>query len=254
MSNNRLSAVIITRNEQENIVAAIESLRFAGQIVVADTASDDRTVELAREAGAEVYSIPFQGYGLTKNRALEFCRGDWIFSMDADERVSPELAESIVKSVGFEKGPECYQANRLTYFLGKPVRHSGWFPDYVVRLFKKGHTFSEKPVHESIEANGIPGRLDGLLYHYSYKDLDQYLEKLNRYTTLNAGEMYKMGKRSGLLNILLHAPATFFKMYIFRAGFLDGINGLLLALLSSYQVFIKYAKLRELSKNDGYPG
>jgi len=250
MMRKRISAVIITRNEQDNIVAAIESLKFADQIVVADTSSEDKTIELARAAGAEVYDIPFDGYGAAKNKAIEFCTGDWIFSIDADERVTPELAQSIMTSIERENGIACYAANRLTYFLGRPIKHSGWFPDYVVRLFKKGRRFSEKRVHESLEATGDVGKLSGLLLHYSYTGLEQYIDKLNFYTTLNAGEMKREGKRGRTIDMIFHPVAVFFKMFVFRAGILDGAAGFLLAVLSSYHVFVKYAKLRQLTINE----
>jgi len=251
MSKPKISAVIITRNESKNIEAAIESLDFADQVVVADTSSEDETVELARKTGAEVHGIPFRGFGASKNMALEFCTGDWIFSLDADERVSPELSHSVLEAVNNADGHDCYGVNRLTYFLGKPIRHSGWFPDYVVRLFKKGYGFSEKQVHESLETGGNVGRLQGLLLHHSYRDLDRYFEKLNFYTSLNAGEMIREGKKGSLIDVIIHPPATFLKMFIFKAGFLDGMTGFVLAVLSSYQVFIKYIKLRQLTLGGG---
>ncbi len=239
----------MARNEEKNIAEAIASLSFASQIVVADTGSRDKTMELAAEAGAEVHSICFDGYGSSKNRALEYARYEWIFSLDADERVSPELAESIVKTL--ETGPECnaYAVSRLTYFLGKPMRHSGWYPDYVVRLFRKAR-FNERLVHESIQADGPTGKIEGLIYHYSYPDLESYLEKMNVYSTLNAEELRHQGKVCRIWDMLMHPPATFIKMYIIKAGFLDGYRGLLLAALSSYHVLVKYAKLRQLEPED----
>ncbi len=247
MNRPRISAVIMTRDEARNIEAAIESLRFAEQIVVADTGSNDNTIEIARHAGAEVHSIEFDGFGSSKNRALEFCDGDWIFFLDADERVSPELARSIEGSVVNDSGYDGYTVNRLSYFLGKPVMHSGWYPDYVIRLFRKGRgKFSDRLVHEGVELNGPAGKLDGLLYHYSYENLDQYIAKLNVYSRLNAEEMYKKGRKWHFRDLIVHPAATFVKMYILKAGFLDGINGFLLAILSSYHVFVKYAKLRQL--------
>ena len=242
-----ISAVIMARDEAKNIEAAIESLRFADQIVVADAGSSDNTIELARNAGAEVHSIDFNGFGSSKNRALEFCNGDWIFFLDADERVSPELAESIVEGVADNSEFDGYAVNRLSCFLGKPVRHSGWFPDYVLRFFKKGRgQFSDRLVHEGIELEGVAGKLEGLLHHYSYENLNQYIEKLNAYSGLNAEEMYKKRRKWHLPDLIVHPAATFVKMYILKAGFLDGVNGFLLAILSSYHVFVKYAKLRQL--------
>lgn len=247
MKRSGVSAVIMARDEAENIEAAIESLRFADQIVVVDTGSSDNTIELARKAGAEIHSINFDGFGSSKNKALEFCNGDWIFFLDADERVSPELAQSIVEGIMNNAQFDGYAVNRLSYFLGKPVRRSGWFPDYVLRLFKKGRgRFSDRLVHERVELKGVAGKLNGLLHHYSYENLDQYIEKLNVYSSLNAGEMYKNGRKWHLPDLIVHPAATFVKMYILKAGFLDGVNGLLLAILSSYHVFVKYVKLRQL--------
>jgi hypothetical protein len=135
--------------------------------------------------------------------------------------------------------------------LGKPINHSGWYPDYVLRLFRNGKgIFSERLVHESIRIEGKSGKLDGLLYHHSYKDLESYLEKMNVYSTMNAQELHRSGKSSHILDILLHPPATFLKMYLFKAGFLDGFRGFILASLSAFHVFLKYAKLHQLERED----
>lgn len=247
MKRSGVSVVIMARDEAKNIEAAIESVRFADQIVVADTGSGDNTIELARNAGAEVHSIDFDGFGTSKNKALEFCSEDWIFFLDADERVSSELAESVIENLARDSEFDGYAVNRLSYFLGKPVRHSGWHPDYVLRLFKKGRgRFSDRLVHEGVELNGVAGKLEGLLYHHSYENLDQYIEKLNTYSSLNAQEMYENGRKWHFSDLIVHPLATFFKMYIFKAGFLDGVGGFLLAILSSYHVFVKYTKLRWL--------
>jgi len=247
MSKPTISVSIITRDEGENIGKAIESVSFADQIVVADTGSGDGTQRIAKNAGAEVYDIPFTGYGAAKNKALEFCRCDWVLSIDADERVSPILAEEIVKAANRENGPDFYSVNRLAYFLGKPVYHSGWFPDYVVRFFRRGYKFSEKSVHEKLAVEGEPARLSGLLHHHSYTSLEQYIDKMNAYTMLNSRQMHEDGKKGRLLDLFIHPPATFFKMYIARLGILDGYTGFLLATLSSFHVFAKYAKLRQLT-------
>jgi glycosyltransferase involved in cell wall biosynthesis len=243
-----ISAVIMARNEEDNIREAIESVSFAAQIVVADTGSSDRTMEVARRAGAETHSIPFDGYGASKNRALAFGRCSWILSIDADERVSPELAGSIAEAVRKEGGMDGYSICRLTYFLDKPIRHSGWFPDYVLRLFRNGRgRFNDRLVHEGVRIDGKTGKLDGLLYHYSYRTLEDYLAKMNVYSSLNAREMHESGKQYRPLDLVVHPPAVFFKMYFQKAGFLDGFHGFLLAGLSSFHVMIKYLKLRELT-------
>jgi len=249
MSRPLISAVIMARNEEKNIEDALRTLSFADQIVVADTGSSDNTLDLSRRAGAEVHSIQFDGYGASKNRALDFCKHEWIFFMDADERVSPELARSIMSNIENSRGMDGFRVCRLTYFLGKPIKHSGWYPEHVLRLFRKGRgRFSSHLVHETAEVDGKTGRLSGLLYHRSYDNLEIYLEKMNAYSTLGAEELHKAGKRYHLRDLLLHPPATFLKMYIIRAGFLDGFQGLLLALLSSFHVLVKYAKLRGLCR------
>jgi glycosyltransferase involved in cell wall biosynthesis len=241
----------MARNEESNIAEAIKSVAFAAQIVVADTGSGDQTMEVARAAGAEVHSIEFDGYGTSKNRALQFAGCDWVLSIDADERVSPELARAIISVISRDGEFDGFEVNRLTYFLGQPVMHSGWHPDYVLRLFRNGKgRFSERLVHEGVEVDGKTARLDGLLYHHSYRTLDSYLEKMNIYSGLNARELYNSGARFHLLDIIIHPLGTFIKMYILKRGFLDGLNGLFLAGLSSFHVMIKYLKLRELGRKE----
>jgi glycosyltransferase involved in cell wall biosynthesis len=247
-----ISVVIMARNEEANIIDAISSVSFASQVVVADTGSRDRTIELARSAGAEIYSIDFDGYGASKNRALQFCRCEWVLSIDADERVSPELAGAIAAAISSDCIYDGFLINRLTYFLGKSVRHSGWYPDYLPRLFRNGKgKFSERLVHEGIEVDGKTSRLGGLLYHYSYKTLESYLEKMNVYSSLNARETFESGRRYHALDLIARPIAAFMKMYFLKLGFLDGFNGFLLARLSSFHVYVKYIKLRELCKSEG---
>ena len=246
-----ISAAIMARNEERNIEKAISTLGFANQIIVADTGSHDNTMAIAAKCGAEVYSIEFDGFGTSKNRAISFARNEWIFCMDADERVSPELAQSILSSVQNNSEYDGFSICRLSYFLGKPIRHSGWYPEYILRLFKNGKgKFSQNLVHESVELDGKQARLSGLLHHYSYRDLESYLERLNVYSSLNAEQIYAAAKRFHISDLILRPPAVFCKMYLLKAGFLDGYHGFLLAALSSFHVYMKYAKLRELCKKE----
>ena len=250
MSRAKISAAFIARNEAVNISEALKSVAFADQVVVADTGSTDNTIEIARELGAEVHSIVFEGFGNTKNKALDFCTGDWVLFIDADERVTSELAEKIMNVSNNDTPTAGFLINRLTYFLGKPVRHSGWYPDYTLRFFKrKSGKFSNRLVHEQVEVEGPVGRLEGLLLHNSYHNLDQYLDKLNEYSTLSAREMFDKGKKFNILDLVFRPISTFLKMLIFKAGLLDGFIGLILAVLSSYHVFVKYAKLYQLWRN-----
>jgi glycosyltransferase involved in cell wall biosynthesis len=247
MSNVKISAAIIARNESENIPDAIKSLDFVDQIVVADTGSADDTMEIARNLGAEVHRVEFEGFGKTKNKALGYCSGDWILFIDADERVTPELAKQIKNIDCSNNAPAGFEINRLTYFLGKPIRHSGWYPDYILRFFKRGNgRFTSNLVHEQVAVEGPVHKLDGLLLHYSYKDIEQYLDKMNEYSSLSAREMHEKGKRFNPLDPLIRPGLIFIKMFIFKAGFLDGFHGFILAVLSSYHVFIKYIKLFRL--------
>jgi len=247
MSSPKISGAIIARNEEENILEAVLSLFFADQIIVADTGSSDRTIEIAERAGAEVYKIKFEGFGKTKNKALEFCKGEWVFFLDADERVSEDLAKNIMKAAADNSNTAGFIANRLTYFLGKPVRHSGWHPDYVLRFFRREKgKISSRLVHESVIVDGPVGNLDGLLIHYSYKNIEQYLDKMNEYSSLSAKEMFGSGRKFRFVDFISRPVSVFLKMFIFKAGFLDGFNGFLLAVLSSYHVLIKYAKLQRL--------
>lgn len=247
MNKIRISAAMIARNEAGNIIDALKALSFADQVVVADTGSSDDTMRLAENAGAEVHSVKFEGFGATKNKALEFCRGEWVLFIDADERVPPEIAQQILNVANNNSSIAGFRINRLTYFLGKPVRHSGWYPDHVLRLFKRDlGRFSSNLVHEKVEVNGPVEKLQGDLIHYSYNSIEQYLDKMNEYSSLSASEMFEGGKRSRISDIIFRPCFIFLKMYIFKAGFLDGLNGLILASLSAYHVFIKYIKLRQL--------
>lgn len=249
MSEIKISAALIARNESANIRDAVKSLAFADQIIVADTGSSDDTVDIARNLGAEVHSVTFEGFGKTKNKTLDYCRGDWVLFIDADERVTPELAEKILAAANNESSSAGFLINRLTYFLGKPVRHSGWYPDYILRFFKRENgKFSTNLVHEWVNVDGPVRKLEGHLLHYSYNSLEQYLDKLNEYSSLSAREMFDRGKKFNILDPLFRPIFTFLKMFVFKAGFLDGLNGLILAVLSSYHVFIKYVKLYQLRK------
>jgi glycosyltransferase involved in cell wall biosynthesis len=246
-----ISAVIMARNEELNIEEAISTLGFANQIIVADTGSRDSTMAIAAKCGAEVHSIEFDGFGTSKNRAISFAKHEWIFCMDADERVSPELAQSILSNVQDNSVYDGFSICRLSYFLGKPIRHSGWYPEYILRLFKNGKgRFCNNLVHERIELDGKQAKLSGLLHHYSYRDLESYMKKLNDYSSLNAEQLYAAGRIFHMSDLVLRPPAMLCKMYILKAGFLDGYHGFLLAGLSSFHVYMKYAKLRELCKKE----
>lgn len=246
----RLSVIVITHNEERNIDACLASVRWADEIVVVDAQSSDRTVEIASKHTPHVHVKPWIGYAEAKNFALSRASSDWVLWLDADERVTPELAKEIQQVVRQNSGePAGYSFPRRAYFLGKWIKHCGWYPGRVVRLFRRGAgTFSDSMVHEHVILDGSVGKLTHDLLHYTDENLDRYFAKFNRYTTLAAEELVAKHRSFRLLDLLVRPPVFFFKMYVVRLGFLDGIPGLILCVLSSSYVFTKYAKLWERSR------
>ncbi len=246
-----LTVITITRDEERNIAECLESVRWADQRIVVDSGSRDRTVELARRFTSDIYTIDWQGYGHARNFALDRAAGEWILWLDADERVPGDLAEEIQRLMQDDgKEYDGYAVARRAYFLGKWIKHCGWYPSRVVRLFRKDHgRFSETRVHERLELRGSVGLLHHDLLHYTDAHLQQYLTKFNKYTTLAAEDMASQGKSFRLWDLLIRPPFLFFKMYLLRLGFLDGMHGFVLSVLSSAYVFTKYAKLWDLARN-----
>ncbi len=240
----RISAAIITHNAVgQGLERCLASLSGLDEVVVFDQGSDDGTVQLCERFGARVYRGDWEGFGRTKQAAVMKTRNRWVLSIDADEEITPELKAAIL---ALGDAPECaaYAVNRLSSFLGRWMRHCGWHPDWVVRLFDKERArFNEKTVHEEIVVQGATGRLDGLLRHHAYDTMEQYVAKLNRYTTLAAGEALDRRERTTLPGAVLRAKATFARMYFLQRGFLDGWHGLVLCLCSSFYVLTKYLKI-----------
>lgn len=249
-----ITALIIARDEAENIVPCLQSLRgLADDILVAvDSRSRDATLELARENGARALVVEWKGYGATKNQILVQAKGDWVLWIDADERMTPELAAEIRSALAVEPGVAAFSIPRKAFFLGRWIRHCGWYPGYVTRLFRKGKAhFSERSVHEGLEVQGATAKLRHPLLHYTDPCLAHYLKKLNHYTTLAAGELYGRGRRARIFDLAVRPGWFFFRNYILRLGFLDGTPGLLLCVFSGYSVLIKYLKLKELWERQG---
>jgi glycosyltransferase involved in cell wall biosynthesis len=247
MSQIPATATIIALNESRNIIPCIRSVDFFDEVVVVDSGSSDDTVSLATSAGATVLANPWPGYGRQKQFALEHARNDWIFSIDADERVSDALRQSIIEL--FRTEPDCagYTINRRNHFMGRPLRHGEGYPDWCLRLFKKTDAgWSPDPVHERVLLSGKVERLAGDLDHYSEESLSEYLEKQNNYTTLQARQLWALGKSASLFKLMTSPLLRFFKFYIFRMGFLDGVPGLVHILIGCFNSFSKYAKLREI--------
>ncbi|ARP75984.1 MULTISPECIES: glycosyltransferase family 2 protein [Bordetella] len=245
-----LSVIIITKNEAANILACLESVAFADEFIVVDSGSTDNTVELARDFGARVEVTPdWPGFGPQKNRALDLATGDWVLSIDADERVTPELAGEIQAAMAGASA-DCYEIARLSDFCGRFIRHSGWWPDYVLRLFRRGSArFTDAAVHERVvPARGQPARLRGHFLHYPYNNFDALIAKVNRYSSDAAAMMHARGKRATVFSALGHGFWTFVRIYLIRRGFLDGRHGLVLAVTAAAGSFFRYAKLMFLSE------
>jgi len=247
-----ISVILITLNEEENIIPCLESVQWADEIVVVDSQSQDRTVELAKRFTDKVIISEWQGYANNKNLALGYATSDWILWIDADERVPPALANEIRETIQKNPRENGFEVARKAFFLGRWIKHCGWYPGYVLRLFRRNKArFNENLVHEGLELEGDRGRLQHPLLHFTDNTLEHYLWKFNRYTSLAAKELAQKNRHAGFMTIFLHSLHAFIKMYIFKLGFLDGVEGLILCLLSPKYVGIKYAKLWEI--NNVYP-
>jgi glycosyltransferase involved in cell wall biosynthesis len=246
----RLSVITLTLNEAHNIGECLQSVSWADQIVVIDAGSTDGTVDIARRYTPQVEVLPWKGYGAARNAALERVTGDWVLWLDADERVTAELAEEITRVLATDSpGVDGYAVARRAYFCGKWIRHCGWYPGRVVRLFRKGKArFSETRVHEQLVIDGrvVDSRHD--ILHYTDPDLNHYFSKFNRYTTLAAEDLAQNGRGPRISDLIVKPAFMFVKMYILRLGFLDGVHGLVLSKASAAYVFAKYAKLWDISR------
>ncbi|MCD4651640.1 MAG: glycosyltransferase family 2 protein [Candidatus Cloacimonetes bacterium] len=246
----KLSAVIITKNEAANILRCLASLSFADEIVVVDSGSEDETMKLCREAGCKVIETEWLGFGNTKRLAVDSASNKWIFSIDADEVVSPELAERIRELLKSEPDSNGYRIKRLSRYLGKIIRHCGWDRDFPLRLFNREHgNFNSKPVHESVQITGKPSKIFEPLHHYTYPTLASHIEKINRYTSISAAEAVRKGKRCSIGAALVRGATKFLKMYVPQKGYLDGYHGFLLSFVSGFGVCLKYLKINTLSRS-----
>jgi glycosyltransferase involved in cell wall biosynthesis len=249
-----LSVAIITKNEEANLPRTLASVRFAEQIVVLDSGSTDRTIEIAHAANAAVYQEPWHGFAAAKNSAIAKCTGAWVLSLDADEELTPELQAEIQSLLRSDPPADAYRIRRRNLFLGRWIRHGGFYPDPKLRLFRRVPAsvitpprFQDRPVHETIAFDGSSATLDHDLIHHAYPTLENYIEHMDRYSTLGGELLVASGKVSRswpafVCNVYLIPKFTFLWNYVFRRGFLDGREGLLLHLYQAAYTSWKYAK------------
>ena len=246
----KLSVIIITKNEAENIRACLESVKWADEVIVVDSGSSDATVEICREMGAQIHEHDWPGFGVQKNRALSYATNEWVFSLDADERVTPDLKAQLIKAMG-EGSEDGFYVPRLSQFCGHFIRHSGWYPDYVLRLFRraKGH-FSDDTVHERVVLDGVAGKLASPLLHYSYLNEADVQRKTEQYARAGAMQMLKKGKTATIVDAPLRAGWAFVRTYLLRLGFLDGFAGFKVAMMNARTTYLKYRQLRTMRSTE----
>ncbi len=253
MNNKRISLFIITRNEEQNIAKCILSAKhIVHEIIVVDSHSKDKTPLICRDLGAQVYDHAFEGFTAQKNFALSKVTSEWALSLDADETLTPELAEEIKQAVQNDK-INGYELTRVNNFLGKRMHHSGIKAEKILRLVRtKDAEYRGGLVHEKLHVKGKTARLKHVFVHHPYNSIESYFDKFNKYTTLAAQTMFEKGKKVCLLRVLLTVPFEFARRYILKAGFLDGVRGLLWASFSAFYVFVKYMKLWYLWEQKRY--
>lgn len=244
-----LSVIIITKNEAANIRACLESVAWADEIIVVDSGSSDATVEICKEFGAQVHVHDWPGFGAQKNCALGYATTEWVFSIDADERVTSELREEIEAAINKQQDLPAFRMPRLSSFCGRYIHHSGWYPDYVARLFRRGTAeFSDDLVHERLVVNGPVGTLQHHLIHETFHDLESLLTKVNQYSTAGARMLNEKNKSASLTRAVVSASWAFFRTYILRAGFLDGREGFMIAISTAEVTYYRYTKLMLLNE------
>lgn len=246
-----LSVAIIARNEAHTIEACLHSVAWADEIVVLDSGSTDDTIAICRALGAKVESTDWPGFGPQKNRAIARCTGEWILSLDADEQVTDELRTEIEHAIAAPAKAVGFRVPRSSSYCGRRMRHGGWWPDHVTRLFRRGHgRFSDDAVHERLIVDGPVGTLRSPLLHEAYVDLDEVLDKVNRYSAAGARQMQAAGRKATLGSAIGHGAWTFIRTYLLRAGFLDGREGFMLAVSNAEGTYYRYLKLMLLHRGE----
>ncbi len=248
-----ISAYIITRDEQENIGRALESVRWMDEIILLDSGSTDKTVQIARKYGTKVECHAFNNFIEQKNHAMELCSGEWVFNLDADEEMTPELRssiENIVRGETKRDTADVYRVTRKTWYMGRWMKHCGWYPEYRERLSRKGAArWIGEAIHERLSGNGIPGTLSGDLLHRPYADLSDHLATIGRYAEIWAEREASKGRKTNIPGIFIRPVLKFLKMYILKAGFMDFEPGFFASMMGAWYIFMKYSRLYELSRN-----
>jgi len=241
----KITAILITKNAEATIRRCIESVGWADEIVVVDSGSTDDTQAICRELGAKVtVTDDWPGFGPQKNRALDAASGDWVLSIDADEWVTTELREEISAIIADPSAVEAYALPRRSSFCGRIMNHSGWWPDHVVRLFRRSNArFSDDRAHERLIVDGVTRKLKQPLMHEAIVDMEQMLGKMNLYSSASARMLHERGRRASILTALLHGGWAFFRTYVLRRGFLDGREGFILAVANAEGSYYRYIKL-----------
>jgi glycosyltransferase involved in cell wall biosynthesis len=244
-----LSVIIITKNEAHTIEDCLKSVGWADEIIVVDSGSDDDTVAICQKFGAQVSKNEWPGYGKQKNHALALAKGDWILSIDADERVTPALRQEIEHAIATPNDCVAWQIPRLSSFCGRYMRHSGWWPDYVTRLFHRDYAkFSDDIVHERVIVKGLTGTLKAHFLHESIEDFEDLLTKMNQYTTAGALMADERKKTASLTKAIGRGLWAFFRSYVLRAGFLDGREGFILSVSTAESTYYRHLKLMLLMR------
>ena len=249
-----ISVYIIAYNEAEKVRATIESVRWADEVIVVDSWSTDGTADIATALGAKVVQVTFNGFGELRNQAITACSHDWIFSLDADERCTPEVAAEIQSIISDSNALDAYWTPRRNYFMGRWIKHSGWYPNYrQPQLFRKNAMrYDLKPVHEGYEllTNKPLGYMRNAIWQFPFKNMAEVMHKANRYSSLGAEKIKH--KKISMWSALLHAKWAFWKHYIFKLGFLDGWAGFMIALGNFEGTFYRYVKALEIQKGDAW--
>ena len=248
MTQKPISVVVVTLNEEANIERCLRSVPFASELIVVDTFSSDRTVEIARGLGAKVVQEKWRGFGPQKKFAANLAQNDWVLSLDADEALSPELQQEIVARFESLKVGTAYTLPRKSFFLGRWIMHGGWYPDRQIRLFHKKHSqWNEAPIHEKVEAPVVSDEFRAPILHWVFDDISDQVRTNDRYSSLQAQERFARGERSNGFLIMFKPWVKFMECYFFKLGLLDGRAGLVIAVNAAYSVFLRHAKLRELA-------